>query len=485
MSHQPLPRSTPETQGIPSAAIQNFITAVEQNIQSLHSFMLLRHGAVIAEGWWHPYRPEAPHVLFSLSKSFTSTAVGLAVDEGLLSVEDPLLKFFPEEAPQKISSNLTTLQVRHLLSMSTGHHEDTTEAIMRARDPIRAFLSLPVEHEPGTYFVYNSGASFMLAAIVQKLTGQTLIEYLTPRLFEPLGIAGATWDSHPNGVNFGGWGLNIKTEDIARFGQLYLQKGQWQGQQLIPEAWVETATSKQVSNDREENPDWKQGYGYQFWRCRPQGIYRGDGAFGQFCIVMPAQDVVLAITAGVEEMQPVLDLVWEKLLAAMQVEPLPEDDAAAKDLEITLRGLQLYPPKGAPTSLEAARVSGMLFNFESNHLTLHSLSLDFTANRLTYRLLGSGKRRGVHHLNFGIETWVEGTASLYQTNARPNPNLDKVAASGVWSANDTFTLTLCQYETPFIVTMDFRFADQQVYLDSRVNVDFGPLEAPQLIGKES
>ena len=290
MPPQSLPRSAPESQGIASAAIQDFVTAVEQNIQSLHSFMLLRHGTVIAEGWWHPYRPEAPHVLFSLSKSFTSTAVGLAVADGLLSVEDPLLKFFPQEAPQKIDPNLAAMQVRHLLTMTTGHHEDTTERIMRASNPLKAFLGLPVEHEPGTYFVYNSGASFMLSAIVQKLTGQTLLEYLTPRLFEPLGITGATWDSHPNGVNFGGWGLNIKTEDIARFGQLYLQKGQWQGRQLIPAAWVAAATAKQVPNDPDENPDWEQGYGYQFWRCQPAAMYRGDGAFGQFCVVMPEQD---------------------------------------------------------------------------------------------------------------------------------------------------------------------------------------------------
>ena len=483
MPHQPLPRSTPETQGITSAAIQDFVTAAEQNIQSLHSFMLLRHGTVIAEGWWHPFRPEAPHVLFSLSKSFTSTAVGLAVAEGLLSVEDSLLKFFPQETPKKVDPNLAVMQIRHLLTMTTGHHDDTTERIMQARDPIKTFLRLPVEHEPGTYFVYNSGASYMLAAIVQKLTGQTLLEYLTPRLFEPIGIAGATWDSHPNGVNFGGWGLNIKTEDIARFGQLYLQKGQWQGQQLIPTAWVEAATSKQVPNGSDANSDWEQGYGYQFWRCHPPAVYRGDGAFGQFCIVMPKQDAVLAITAGVMEMQPVLNLVWEKLLPEMRTEKLPVDDAAAENLVAILQGLRLLPPRGADTSPEADRVSGLVFNFEPNHLTLHSLSLDFNANILTYRLLGGGERRGTHRLKFGLGTWVEGTASLNQTIARPNPEPHKVAASGVWSSDDTFALTLCQFETPFIFTLGFRFAGQQVYFDSRVNVDFGPLEAPQLIGK--
>jgi len=170
MINQPIPRGTPESQGIPSQAIQDFATSAARTIDSLHSFILMRHGMIVAEGWWQPYRPEAAHMLYSLSKSFTSTAVGLAVNEGMLSIEDPLLKFFPEEAPSEISPNLAAMQVQHLLSMSTGHNEDTTEHIMQARNPFQSFLELPVEHVPGTHFVYNSGASYMLAAIVQKFT---------------------------------------------------------------------------------------------------------------------------------------------------------------------------------------------------------------------------------------------------------------------------------------------------------------------------
>ncbi|MBW7461807.1 serine hydrolase, partial [Paenibacillus sepulcri] len=152
-------------------------------------------------------------------------------------------------------------------------------------------LAAPVEHEPGTHFVYNSGATYMLSAILQKVTGQTLLEYLQPRLIEPLGIKGAAWDVCPRGINVGGWGLNVTTEDIARFGQLYLQKGMWNGQRLLTEEWIAEATSSQISNGDGGVNDWAQGYGYQFWRCR-HGVYRGDGAFGQFCIVMPEQDAV-------------------------------------------------------------------------------------------------------------------------------------------------------------------------------------------------
>jgi CubicO group peptidase (beta-lactamase class C family) len=343
------PRCNPEAQGIPSEAIGDFVATAEKTIQSLHSFMLLRHANVVAEGWWHPWRPETPHMLFSLTKSFTSTAVGIAISEGRLSVEDTVLSFFTNDAPKKIGANLAAMKVHHLLSMSTGHDQDTTERVFRSHNPYKAFLGLPVEHAPGTHFVYNSAASFMLSAIVQQLTGQTLLEYLTPRVFEPLGIEGATWESHPNGVNIGGWGLNIKTEDIARFGQLYLQKGLWLDRRILPESWVEAATKKHVSNGNDPNSDWTQGYGYQFWRCR-HNIYRGDGAFGQFCIVLPEQEAVLAMTAGVADMQVVLNLVWEKLLPAMDKGSSPKDVELNDRLSNTLNCLQIAPPRGAAAS---------------------------------------------------------------------------------------------------------------------------------------
>jgi CubicO group peptidase (beta-lactamase class C family) len=471
------PHSTPEEQGIASRAIADFISTAEKSNMGLHSFMLLRHGQVVAEGWWHPWSRESPHMLFSLSKSFTSTAVGLAVAERRLTVENTLLSFFPSDSPKKISKNLELMKVKHLLSMSTGHDQDTTERVFRSRNPFKAFLSLPVEHTPGTHFVYNTAASYMLSAIVQKLTGQTLLEYLTPRLFNPLEIEGATWESDPNGINFGGWGLNLTTEDIARFGQLYLQKGRWNDQRLLPAWWVEAATKWQVSNGDDPDSDWAQGYGYHFWRCR-HNIYRGDGAFGQYCIVMPDQDAVLAITAGVADMQAVLNLVWEKLLPAMENVNLSSNERAAESLGRTLDTLSFTPLQGATTSPMAKEVTGRTYRFTPNYETIHSLHFDFDEDNgeLTYRLLGGGKRRGSHRLAFGYGEWREGEAVL----GAPIPV--KITASGVWTSGDTFTLTLCQYETPFVLTITCRFDERHVYYDCTVNVSFGPLEFPQLIG---
>ena len=332
-----LPRSTPESQGVSSEAIREYIEAADREVQSMHSFLLVRHGQVIAEAWWTPESADRQHVLWSLSKSFTSTAVGLLVAEGGLSVDDLVLPFFPEDAPAEPSANLKAMRVRDLLTMSTGHHDEVNWR--EAPHWAKAFLSHPVPHKPGTHFCYNTPATYMLSAIVQKVTGMTVLEYLTPRLFEPLGIRDPVWEMSPQGVSIGGYGLFIRTEDIAKFGQLYLQRGMWDGKQILPAAWVDQATSKQVSNGSDPDSDWSQGYGFQFWRCR-HGAYRGDGKGGQFCIVLPEQDVVIAITANTGNMQAELNVVWDKLLTAFGDVALEENPKALAKLKKAIAELK-------------------------------------------------------------------------------------------------------------------------------------------------
>ncbi len=459
---QSLLPATPESVGIPSQAIAAFVDAVEERCGGLHSLMLLRHGQVAAAGWWRPYGPQRPHMLFSLSKSFTSTAVGMAIGEGLLQLEDPVLHFFPDEAPAQVSENLAAMQVRHLLSMNTGHAEDTTPLLLQRSDGdwARAFLAVPVEYQPGAHFLYNSGASYMLSAIVQRLTGMPIVEYLQPRLFDPLGIAPPVWDTCPRGVNAGGWGLYLITENIARFGQLYLQKGRWGNQRLLSEAWVEQATSFQSDNSSEGNPDWRQGYGFQFWLCR-HGAYRGDGAFGQFCIVMPAQDAVVAITSGVKDMQAVLDQVWEHLLPAMGEGSLPEDAAAQSALQERLASLALPPAQGEVTSPLSEGVTGRRWLMEENPAGVASMQFDLTADRCT---LTVQDRAGVESVVCGLGEWREGrtkvdiAATLPLARTLVGGAVERpVAASAAWSDANTLQIKLCFYETPFHPTLTCRF----------------------------
>jgi len=467
-----LPRSTPEAQGVASRAILDFIDAADR-VDALHSFMLVRHGQVIAEGWWAPYEAPSPHELYSLSKSFTSTAVGLAVAEGKLSVDDPVLKFFPEDAPAEPGSNLKAMRVRDLLSMSTGHQDEPSSRADTVSP--RTFLAQPVPHKPGTHFKYNTAATFMQSAIVQKVTGQTVFDYLQPRLFEPLGITGATWATNFQGISLGGYGLKVRTEDIARFGQLYLQKGRWKGKPLIPATWVSEATAKQTSNGSSPTSDWDQGYGYQFWRCR-HGGYRGDGAFGQYCIVLPDQDAVVAITSGVRDMQGVMNLVWEKLLPAMQAKRLPADAANRKKLEARLAALAVATPEGSATSPLLAQVAGRKFVFPANDQKLESLTVvpDASGEGLTVAIRTGGVES---RIAAGHRTWKKGRAAF-----GPYPS-EPLAASAAWAADDTLVLKVCAYETPFATTVRLRFDGNTVVRDAEVNVGFGGTKQPRLVGQ--
>ncbi len=336
-----LPRSTPEEQGISADAVREYIAAADKGVTTMHSFMLVRHGHVVAEAWWKPQAAETPHVLWSLSKSFTSTAVGMAIADGKLSLDDDVLKFFPDMAPKEPSANLKSMRIRDLLSMSAGHGTELNlRAIPKDVNWVQAFLAHPVPHKPGTHFMYNTPATYMCSAIVQKVTGKTVLEYLQPKLFDPLDIKNPKWDASPQGVSLGGYGLFVRTEDIAKFGQLYLQKGKWQDKQLLPESWVTAATARQTSNGSNPKSDWDQGYGYQFWRSR-HGAYRGDGKDGQFCLVLPEQDAVIAITADTGNMQGELNFVWDKLLPAFQAKPLPENKDGQEKLAKTVAGLNV------------------------------------------------------------------------------------------------------------------------------------------------
>jgi len=464
-----LPRSSPEEQGVSSAGVVEFLEAADKNLDSLHSFMLVRHGKVVAECWWAPYDSKAPHSLYSLSKSFTSTAVGMAIAEGKLKLDDDVLKFFPDDVPAEPSSNLKSMRVSDLLRMNTGHQTEPG----RTADQVwtKAFLAQPVPFKPGTHFLYNTSATYMLSAIVQKATGEKLIDYLQPRLFEPLGIEDPTWESSPQGINTGGYGLSVRTEDIAKFGQLYLQKGKWQGKPLISEQWVDEATARQTSNGSNPKSDWDQGYGYQFWRCR-HGAYRGDGAFGQFCVVLPEEDAVIAITSGVRNMQAVLDVVWDKLLPAIKSGPLPADAAGQQKLKDAYAKLTIRQPEGVAAVADRL---GKKYVFEKNDRKLETVTLAGGDNgdiTLVAERDGNEDRilcRG--------KAWTKGKVTWSGWPETP------AATCGAWTANDTFTARVCFYETPFVSTIRVKFSGDEVRISSETNVGFRSTQEAELVGK--
>jgi CubicO group peptidase (beta-lactamase class C family) len=464
-----LPRSAPEAQGISSRALTAFLDAAERDVQYMHGLVVVRHGHVVAEGYWAPFDAATPHMLFSLSKSFTSSAIGMLVGAGKLSVDDKVLDFFPDEAPADPSPRLRAMTVRHLLTMTSGHEGDPTRPV-RQKDVnwVRTFFETPLVYEPGAQFSYNSGATYMCSAIAQKITGQRLLDFLGPRLFAPLGFEAPTWEQSPQGIDTGGWGLKARTAEIARFAQLYLQGGVWQGEQLVPASWVAQATASQVPNSTPGNPnqtqpDWLQGYGYQFWRCR-DGAYRGDGANGQFSLVLPEQDAAIAITSGVGVMQRVLDLVWEHLLPAMGPAALPADRAAEDALSARLAGLSIPTPTGARTSSLAAELTGRPFVLESNAEGIASLSFEPDGSAVVVRTAAGDQRLAVGH-----GAWVRGELALAGFPSPTQPTSTRVAAAGAWTDDHTYVLHLWSYDTPWRTTWTCRFAGDRLRIEREMH----------------
>jgi CubicO group peptidase (beta-lactamase class C family) len=462
MSVTALPRSSPESQGVDPAGILAFLDDLESAPDiEMHSLMIIRHGQVVAEGWWSPYLPEQAHLLYSLSKSFTSTAAAFAIAEGLLDLDATVLSYFPELDREITDQRSRSILVRHVAAMASGHLEETIERTLALDpvEPVRGFLLIPPDREPGSVFAYNQPCTYTLAAILQRLTGQTLIEDLRPRLFDPLGIGQAGWQQDAAGRDIGFTGLHATTDAIGRLGLLYLQRGVWNGQRLLSEQWVADATRVQVEtraemeDPNEAKPDWQQGYGFQFWMARDG--YRGDGAYGQFCLVLPEQDAVIATTAGTENMQGILDAVWADLLPAMTAgtqEPSP----VADQLAARLNGLELaaFQAKPAPDSSQAAWAeasfvpTGRVCEAQPT-LTAVRLRHDGELWQLTF-VEGDAA--------FGATVGVAGWRTNLSETDHGKTGVP-LAISGGWTDEDTFRAEVIFLETPHRLGLTCSLAD--------------------------
>jgi CubicO group peptidase (beta-lactamase class C family) len=474
-----LPRATPASANVDPARLLEYVEALDSQIDGMHSLMIVRNGKVIAEGWWTPYDAKSQHTMYSLSKSFTSTAIGFAQAEGKLNIDDTIVSFFPDLVPSNASANLKAMRVRDLLAMSSGHHaEDIAKFDYQSEAAVKQFLAIPVAHKPGTHFMYNTPGSFMLSAIVQKATGQSALAYLQSRVFEPLGIHDPQWDAGKSGINLGGFGLHIRTEDIAKFGLLYLREGDWNGHQLLPKKWVQAATARQTSNGSNPKSDWDQGYGYQFWRCR-NGGYRGDGAFGQYCVVLPKQDTVVAITSGVRDMQKVLDVTWDHLLPALDGKNSNRNREAETKLKEKLAKLKLHTVEGNAVSPILQEVSGKKFKFDGNSENLQSISIEHSNDASIFNVDINGK---AYRLECAPGKWSAPQKFIWPGTTLENSREENASATGAWNGN-TFTAKIAFTESPYVLTLKCDFSKDQVTVDPEFNVAFGPTKRGELIGR--
>jgi CubicO group peptidase (beta-lactamase class C family) len=453
-----LPRSTPEQEGISSKGIIDFLNAIDTGKTEIHSFMFIRHGKVVAEGWWDPYGPDLKHLMYSASKTFTATGIGLAVAENRLKLTDKVISFFPASMPDTLSELMSIMTVKDLLTMSTG--QDTEPRRGQNDDWVRSFLAKAPVSKPGTVFKYNNTASFMLSAIVQQVTGETLFDYLQPRIFKPLEMKGIDWDLNPQGINLGMIGLRLRTEDMAKFGQLLLQQGVWNGKQLIPKEWVNEATSFKIKSQGgiDKTPpelnDWVQGYCYQMWRGRNNSV-RLDGMAGQFVILLPDKDAIVVLTANAANTQKELDLVWNYLFPAIKDnKPLTSDPDANKELKRKSASLSIKPTAVASVSSTIpAKVTGKNVVFAENNYGIQGVGFKFN-NDICELLI---KRENVNYsIKAGQDAWKRSNTGLTSLLSAPRAGSSKSidanyrilqqvirpAATYTWTDNNTLDLSV-------------------------------------------
>ncbi|MBQ0044664.1 MAG: serine hydrolase [Bacteroidales bacterium] len=408
-----LPRSTPEAQGVPSEAIAQAFKAIKDGGYETHGVMILRHGNVIAEHWWAPYAPDVQHAMYSATKTFTGTAVGFAVQEGLLKVSDRVMDFFPELLPETVPAGLEKLTVEHLLTMSCGHA--VTQYPGSGTDQIRSFLATEFKYEPGESFAYDITCSHMLSRIITKVTGITIKEYLEPRLLDKLGIKDVVWEMDLDGCNMGNGGSHMRTSDLAKLGLFLINGGKWDGEQLLNPEWIAAMTTPHIyqhpERSEEENAgdDGAQGYGYQTWmgRC---GSYRAIGGQNQLCLVIPDYDVVIAVHSQVRD-ENGFNTIMYKLCESMSDKPLK---ASGFDLASEIAGYELARP--FTSSSAGLRSTTRRYEMEKNSLGINAVSFRFDKDgNCTVTM---EEAASVHNLNFGLDSWMRGSTDRTMTFAR-------------------------------------------------------------------
>lgn len=429
----PLPRATPEEVGVPVKALCEFVRELDA-YKYVHGFMVLRHGKVIAEGWRAPYSADDPHMLFSGTKSFTAVAIGMVEDDGKLSVNDKLVKFFPHKLSDKVSPEMRTVTLHNLLTMASGHDQCPLGImLLQGNDMEKAFLESKLVHKPGSRFVYNNGASYMLSATVRAVTGRKLSEFLDGRLFKPLGIRNYRTLCCPSGNDYGAFGFSIRTEDFAKFGQLLLQKGVWGGKRLVSAGFVERASGHRI--DKYSGDVY--GYGYQFWGGEEK-TFRADGAHGQYSVVCPEKDMVVAVNNGTDALEKSRMCIMHLLSKVKADGPLPPDPQGRAELGRLCNSLAFPALKGDLQKRSGAGEYRLSFNI----MTLSRMRIAYEGDVCRVRLTSPFGAR--HEFTAGFGRYLrDGKVVL------PMFNTQKVAAQCAWTAADTLTFDIVGYESPF------------------------------------
>lgn len=479
-------RVTPESVGIDSGDIEWLLDRLESGFTEPHGLMIMRHGKICAEGWWNPYAPGIRHGLQSHSKTYAATAIGIAYTEGIVKLDERIIDIFPEYAPEQPSENLKRLTVHDVLCMGCG----MDVMPMATEHWIRDFLHTPVNHTPGTTYMYNSVGSSILSAIIVKKTGMSMHEYLKPRLYDKIGIFSDNhrWMKMPDGCEVGGGGLFATTEDNLRLMKLYADGGVWEGERILDDEYVKRATTLQneSATEAKNNPLAKDnfvGYGYQIWMCRPNGVYRADGAMGQFTIVVPDKDMIIAITenaSGAHWAQTTLDVMWE-FLERIENHPAKEENTEKSEcLKNRMGRLALPNPKCAPYSPIAANIEGRQWRVSDGDFYMEDVGVaqhmsgcelpqpidvfcfHFTSDEIVMDWENSEEK----------ERLVIATDGSRRHNTLPGRLISQVLLSGAWISENKLEVKARYIETCKEETLLFTFEEKKLKITNST-MEFG------------
>lgn len=454
-----------------SQAIAHLLDEIEQAQLNINSMVLLQDGAVAAQFWRKPYREGIPQLLFSLSKSFTSIAAGIASDNGYFDLQDKVISFFPDKLPKSVSANLAQMSIHHLLSMNTGHHDNIYGKVASQTDWVQAFLAQDVQGEPGSCYRYSTHATYMVAAIIEKVTGENLVDFLMPRLFTPLGIPRPTWETCPLGITAGGMGLSISTEGIAAFGQMLADQGVYKGRTIVSEAYIRQATTEQSDNRLEADPDKidsAQGYGYQLFLCR-RGCYMGNGAFGQLCFVAPEHRLVIAATSSMstmKQLQRFLDLVYKHVLDPVQGGHSNQMTEEGQQLQRRLAEMTYRLPLPQPVPASIPDINQTSYVLDNNPQQLSTIGFTTSVTQIQLQMTQSGQ---THNLTFDYTTATMVQHIFIKDLAHHE---QQAVTYAVWRDAITLELTLYYIETPYVVTYTISFFGSTIKLHFHINVSF-------------
>ena len=473
---------SPESLGIPSESILAFIEKEKAHSIEMHSLQVLRHGKRCFEGYWAPYHRDAAHILFSFSKSLTSTAIGFAEQEGILSLDEKLIDIFPDEAPENPSENLKKADLWSLLTMTCGHATEISGPDARLEGWIKMFLHHDFPFEPGTTFQYNTAGTNVLAAVLKKKTGLNVTEFLKPRLLDVIGIPPIECWKLPDGVEMGGAGMYLTPESMARFAQFVLNFGAWEGKQLLSRDWFERACAHQVETVSEvyktDWREWMQGYGFQFWRCTWPGSFRADGAFGQFAVILPNEDAAIVVNSASNDANTLLIDLFDTIVPAMQDAPLPENDSALGALRNTEAALEIpvlwgirnrdserkytdFSYKAAALLPSFAAIAGGAGVKAEDGGSLKALSFSFGESEVTVHIEEEGE-------SFDVKASFAGKMLLQRFSGH------EYALSARWAAADSLVIdtrcTMAATGTRLI----FDFDDDGITIRTHSSIPAGP-----------